>query len=105
MATYTYANLKSKYDNFHHPVIVLKVNGKDFAKNKAGLVVSDIEVELTSGFEASIASFMIYNTFDTDNSCYRINDIKAYIMLGLLWRSRWDMKKKRRSFSAAIFPE
>lgn len=82
MATYTYANLKSKYDNFHHPVIVLKVNGKDFAKNKAGLVVSDIEVELTSGFEASIASFMIYNTFDTDNSCYRINDIKAYIMLG-----------------------
>ena len=82
MATYTYANLKSKYDNFHHPVIVLKVNGKDFAKNKAGIVVSDIEVELTSGFEASIASFMIYNTFDTDNSCYRINDIKAYIMLG-----------------------
>ena len=82
MATYTYANLKSKYDNFHHPVIVLKVNGKDFAKNKAGLVVSDIEVELTSGFEASIASFMVYNTFDTDNSCYRINDIKAYIMLG-----------------------
>ena len=82
MATYTYMNLKSKYDDFHHPVIVLKVNGKDFAKNKAGLVVSDIEVELTSGFEASIASFMIYNTFDTDNSCYRINDIKAYIMLG-----------------------
>ena len=79
MATYTYMNLKSKYDDFHHPVIVLKVNGKDFAKNKAGLVVSDIEVELTSGFEASIASFMIYNTFDTDNSCYRINDIKAYI--------------------------
>lgn len=82
MATYTYKSLKSKYDDFHHPVIVLTVNGKDFAKNQVGLIVSDIEVELTSGFEASIASFTLYNTFDTDNSCYRINDIKAYIMLG-----------------------
>lgn len=82
MASYTYKDLKTKYDNFHHPVIVLKVNGKDFAQNKAGLVVSDIEVELTSGFEASIASFVLYNTFDVDNSCYRIEDIKAYIMLG-----------------------
>lgn len=82
MATYSYKSLKNKYDDFHHPVIVLKVNGKDFAKNKAGLVVTDIEVELTSGFEASIASFTLYNTFDTDNSCYRINDIKAYILLG-----------------------
>ena len=82
MATYTYQNLKTKYDDFHHPVLVLSVNGKDVAKNKAGLVVSDVEVELTSGFEASIASFTLYNTFDIDTSCYRINDIKAYIMLG-----------------------
>lgn len=82
MATYTYTNLKTKYDDFHHPIMVLSINGKDFDKNKAGLVVSDIEVELTSGFEASIASFTLYNTFDSDRSTYRIDDIKAYIMLG-----------------------
>ena len=82
MATYTYQSLKTKYDDFHHPVMVLTVNGKDVAKNKAGLVVSDVEVELTSGMEASIASFVLYNTFDIDSSSYRINDIKQYIMLG-----------------------
>lgn len=82
MATYTYANLKKKYDDFHHPVIVLSINGKDFAKNSYGFVVSDIEVELTSGFEASIASFGLYDTFDADNSCFRIQDAKPYIMLG-----------------------
>ncbi len=82
MATYSYTDLKDRYDDFHHPVIVLTVNGKDFAKNEHGFVVSDIEVELTSGFEASIASFCLYDTFDMDNSCYRINDAKPYIMLG-----------------------
>ncbi len=82
MATHTYTNLKQRYDNFHHPVIVLKVNGKDFAKNKAGLTVTDIEIELTSGFEASVASFSLYNTFDPDHSCFRISEIKEYILLG-----------------------
>ena len=82
MASYTYKDLKTKYDDFHHPVVVLKVNGKEFSKNSAGLIASNIEIELTSGFEASIASFTLYNTFDVDNSCYRINEIKPYIMLG-----------------------
>ena len=82
MATYTYTSLKTKYDDFHHPVIVLTINGKDFAMNKYGFIVSDIEVELTSGFEASIASFTLYNTFDTDNSCFRISEAKSYILLG-----------------------
>ena len=82
MATHNFKSLKSKYDNFEHPLIVLTINGKDFAKNNCGFIVSDIEVELTSGFEASIATFAIYNTFDVDNSCFRINDAKPYIMLG-----------------------
>lgn len=82
MATHTFADLKSKYDNFEHPVVVLTINGKDFAKNKSGFIVSDIEVELTSGYEASIAAFSIYNTFDHDNSCFRVNDARKYIMLG-----------------------
>ncbi len=82
MAMHAYSDLKRKYDNFEHPLIVLTINGKDLAKNKYGFIVSDIEVELTSGFEASIATFTIYNTFDMDNGCFRINDAKSYIMLG-----------------------
>lgn len=82
MATYTYANLKTKYDSFQHPVIVLTINGKDFAKNKSGFIVSDIEVELTCGYEASIATFTLYNVFDKDDSTFRIKDAKPYILLG-----------------------
>lgn len=82
MATYTYADLKTKYDSFQHPVIVLTINGKDFAKNKSGFIVSDIEVELTCGYEASIATFTLYNVFDKDDSTFRIKDAKPYILLG-----------------------
>lgn len=82
MATHTYTNLKTKYDSFAHPIAVININGKDFAKNDAGFIVSDIEVELTSGYEASIASFCLYNTFDHDNSCFRSEEVKNYILLG-----------------------
>jgi len=82
MATYNFTTLKKKYDNFEHPVVVLTINGTDFAKNRYGFIVSDVEVELTSGFEASIATFTLYNTFDIDNSCFRIKDAEKYILLG-----------------------
>lgn len=82
MATYTYKNLKTKYNSFAHPVAVITINGKDFAANDAGFIVSDLEVELTSGYEASIATFCLYNTFDHDNSCFRVEEVKNYILLG-----------------------
>ena len=82
MATYTYKNLKTKYNSFAHPVAVITINGKDFAANDAGFIVSDLEVELTSGYEASIATFCLYNTFDHDNSCFRVEEVKKYILLG-----------------------
>lgn len=84
MATYEFQNLKKEYGDFAHPVVVLKVNGKDFAKNKDGLVLSDIEVELTSGYEAAIAAFTLYNVFDSDQSEFRIQEAKPYILLGSL---------------------
>ncbi len=82
MATYNYSDLKSKYDNFEHPVVSLKINGKAFKNNKEEFIISDIEVELTSGYEASIAMFTIYNTFDQIQSEFRIEEVKPYILLG-----------------------
>ena len=70
------------YDNFTYPVAVLTVNGKKFSDNKNGFVLSDIEVELTSGYEASMVSFMIYNTFDQPTSQFRTEEVKKYIFLG-----------------------
>ena len=97
MATYTYADLKTKYDSFQHPVIVLTVNGKDFAKNKEGFIVSDIEVELTSGYEASIATFTLYNVFDKDNSAFTIDTVKPYILLGSSVEIALGYEKQARS--------
>ena len=82
MAAYVFSDLAKKYNKFSHPVVVLKVDNKDFSKNKDNLSVSDIEVELTCGYEASIASFVIYNCFDISKSTYKISAVKDYIKLG-----------------------
>ena len=82
MATYVFENLKKEYENFENPVVVLKVNGKDFKSNKKGFIISDIEVELTCGYEASIVTFSIYNVFDQFSSKFMTEDVKKYIFLG-----------------------
>ena len=82
MASYTYEDLKKEYDDFDNPVVVLTVNNKDFKNNKNGFVISDIEIELTCGYEASIATFCIYNVFEDDSSKFLTNDLKKYICLG-----------------------
>lgn len=63
MASYTYNDLKKIYHDFEHPVAVLKLGNKNFADNKKSWILNDIEVELTCGFEASMAAFRIYNVF------------------------------------------
>lgn len=82
MATYNYLDLKKKYDNFEYPLVVLIINGKEVGKNKSDFIVSDIEVELTSGYEASIATFCLYNTFEHHTSEFRTKEVKDYILLG-----------------------
>ena len=75
-------SLKKTYGNFSKPVSVIKVDGKDISKDKLGLAISDIQVELTSGFEASVASFSLYNTFDRDLTGFITEDVQKYITLG-----------------------
>lgn len=82
MATYEYKNLAEQYEDFSYPIAVIEVNGLDIAKNDKQFIVNQIEVELTSGFEASIASFNIYNAFDSVNSQFMYKEVKQYIMLG-----------------------
>ena len=81
MAKYNFSDLKTKYGDFQHPIMVLTIDGKDISKNDAGFVVSDIEVELTSGYEASIATFCIYNTFDNETSQFKTDEVKKYICI------------------------
>ncbi len=94
MATFDYESLKKKYDDFSHPISVIQVNGKNIAdgttkiKDEDGteitlqFAVSDIEVEMTSGFEAAMATFRIFNCYDRVMCQFQFDDLKKYILLG-----------------------
>lgn len=79
---YSYDNLVAEYEEFKNPVVVIKINETDISENKSGLSVSEVEVELTCEFEASLATFSIYNSFDKDKAAFRTDEIKKYILLG-----------------------
>ena len=83
MASYQYDDLRKIYHNFEHPVAVVKLGDKNFADNKNSWILNDIEVELTCGFEASIATFCIYNTFSKYTTTFEFENLKKYIRLGV----------------------
>ena len=82
MAAYDYEGLKKKYEDFAYPVIHVQIGGKDFQENKAGLRLSDVEVEMTSGFEAAMATFWIYNCYNQVTCAFAFDDLKKYICMG-----------------------
>ncbi len=82
MATYVFNTLKTKYKGFHHPVVVIEVNDMVIGEGKAEIPVSDISVELTSGFEASVAEFSFYDVYDRTEGSFNYEKVKSYIFLG-----------------------
>lgn len=82
MAEFNFSDLQTKYKQFRLPAAVVKINNQDFSKNKHGLGLTDIDIELTCGFEASVASFHIYNSFDHQQSQFLWEHVKPYILLG-----------------------
>ena len=50
--------------------------------NSVGVKVSDIDVELTSGFEAGQASFSLFDCYDLIKSEFEYKKVKDYIILG-----------------------
>ena len=57
MATMDFESLQTKYDGFQTPTAVIKINDRMVTDEKLPFQISDIEVDLTCGYEASIASF------------------------------------------------
>lgn len=82
MSTYSFTDLVNKYERFQFPKAIIEVNGKSLAQAKSGFPVSDVVVDLTCGFEASMAEFSIYDVFDKNNGCFLYEDVKKYILLG-----------------------
>lgn len=82
MAMYEFEDLRIKYENFNFPIVVIEVNGKNIYDKSKALVINDIDIDLSSGFEASVASFHIYNCFDMKESKYLFDDVKDFIAIG-----------------------
>jgi hypothetical protein len=84
----TYDAMYKKYGGFDLPRAGIELNGQQFSKNKGRMLINDIRVELTSGFEASVASFRIYNAYtigDEDEgeaSKYMFDNLKKQAVLG-----------------------
>ncbi len=77
-----YDDIKKEYDNFKNPLVLVEVEGTEISKSKTGLLVGDIEVESTSGFEAGIASFVIYGAYNTNTCAFEYSRVKKFVMLG-----------------------
>jgi hypothetical protein len=82
MASLDYEQLKTEYDQFQEPIAVVRVNGKRIGESKKDFIISDLEVDVTCGFEASMATFCIYNCYDSLNGKFMVDDLKKYICLG-----------------------
>lgn len=76
---FQFEELAAQYENFRQPLVALKVNQKDICKK---YIISDICVDLTSGFEASVAEFSVYDAYDTGSASFDFASLKEYVLLG-----------------------
>lgn len=79
---YHFDDLKKSYGDFELPAVEITVEGKDFADNKAQMIIGELEIDLTAGFEASQAVYRIYGCTDEKDGTYLFDDLKPYILLG-----------------------
>lgn len=82
MAAYEFNKLKKKYRMFQQPIAVLRMADKDVG-GKNGYPISDVEIDLTCGYEASVAGFSLYKVYNKQTDCFEVTDrLKKYIALG-----------------------
>ena len=80
--TVTYEGLQEKYTDFGHPRAVVLLGDKAFDSIGNGMVVDEIRVELTAGYEASIASFRLYDSYDPKSGKFKFDKVSRQIMMG-----------------------
>ncbi len=83
MARYEFYDLAKTYDNFEEPVLIIRIDDKEVGDAKKGFPVSDVYIDLTCGYEASIAEFSLYDVYDKTTASYTISSaLKKYTKLG-----------------------
>ena len=78
----TYEGLQEKYMDFSHPRAIVLLGDKVFDSVGKGMVVDDIHVELTAGYEASIASFRLYDSYEPKTGKFKFDKVSRQIMMG-----------------------
>ena len=79
---YTYEQLQQKYIDFSHPRARVLLGDKAFDSVGGDMIVDDIHVELSSGYEASVASFRIYDSYDPNKGRFKFDQIRKQIAMG-----------------------
>jgi hypothetical protein len=78
----TFDGLKGKYKDFAFPQAAVLLGGKEFADKDKSMLIDDVRIELTCGYEASIATFKIFNAFDAAEGKFKFDAIKKQVVLG-----------------------
>lgn len=82
MSGLTYASLSNRYKEFSFPQAEVELNGKVFDDKAGQMIVNDINIENTCGFEASVARFRIYNVYDSETGQFKYEEVKKFVILG-----------------------
>jgi phage protein D len=77
-----FAALKKKYGGFYYPRVAIEFGGKPFQDKSGRMVINEISVELTSGYEASVASFRIYGVYKPQTGKFEYDGLKKQVLLG-----------------------
>jgi phage protein D len=87
-AEFTYKVLYAKYATFDIATVKVELNGKVFADKHPDIFINDVRVDLSCGFEASMASFRLYNAYfidqtgDPPDSKFLFDKINNEVILG-----------------------
>ena len=81
MAEFEFSNLKQTYESFREPKAMVFIDGKELDDEQT-IAVTDVEVELTSGYEAAIATITLTGAYDTESKTFEIKKTKQFMYLG-----------------------
>lgn len=78
--------LKSTYDSFKFPrvqIIALGANEVNVNDKIPEAVITDVDIDLSAGFESSIATFNIYNIYNKEKEEYVVDELFKAIEIGV----------------------
>lgn len=78
----TYQDLQTKYMDFSLPQVSIGLGETTLKSIAPDMIVNDVSVELSCGFEASIAKFRIYNVYDPATGKFRYSLLKKNLIMG-----------------------